>query len=262
MTTWVLLRGLTRERRHWGDVVERFEHAFPDATVLAPDLPGNGARVDLRSPACVTTMVEVLRQEVLMCGRAPPYRVFAMSLGAMVAVEWASRYPREVAAAVLVNTSLAPFDPFWRRLRPRCYAPLVASLAAGDRAREATVLALTSNVARHDPARRAALLDAWTAWRAERRVRVGNAGRQLIAAARYRAPGRRPDVPLLVLAGACDRLVHPTCSRGLAARWATDFALHPRAGHDLPLDDASWVVETVRTWAADLGSTGRANPST
>jgi hypothetical protein len=48
-----------------------------------------------------------------------------------------------------------------------------------------------------------------------------------------------------VLAGAGDRLVDPTCSRRLAAAWACPLAVHPWAGHDLPLDDAQWVLDQV-----------------
>jgi hypothetical protein len=36
----------------------------------------------------------------------------------------------------------------------------------------------------------------------------------------------------------------------LAARWLVDFALHPAAGHDLPLDDQAWVLARVHDWLA------------
>jgi hypothetical protein len=34
----------------------------------------------------------------------------------------------------------------------------------------------------------------------------------------------------------------------LAQRWGSALALHPQAGHDLPLDDAPWLVERVADW--------------
>ncbi|MGZ5183361.1 MAG: alpha/beta fold hydrolase, partial [Ramlibacter sp.] len=77
-----------------------------------------------------------------------------------------------------------------------------------------------------------------------------NALRQLWAAARYRAPDRPPAVPLLLLASAGDRLVHPSCSARLADRWEVPLRLHPWAGHDLPLDDPAWVLDHVLSWSA------------
>src|SRR5690554_7437472 len=37
---WILLRGLTRERAHWGDFPERLRAAFPDQHFHLVDLPG------------------------------------------------------------------------------------------------------------------------------------------------------------------------------------------------------------------------------
>jgi hypothetical protein len=34
----------------------------------------------------------------------------------------------------------------------------------------------------------------------------------------------------------------------VAAQWQTGFAMHPEAGHDLPLDDGPWVAHRVRNW--------------
>ena len=39
-----------------------------------------------------------------------------------------------------------------------------------------------------------------------------------------------------------DRLVSPRCSQRLAAAWKVPLALHPSAGHDLPLDDPDWLL--------------------
>ena len=76
-----------------------------------------------------------------------------MSLGGMVAVDWARRHPDELAACVLVNTSLRPFSPWYRRLRPANYPALLGFLRPwlSDRQREQTILRITS---RHPPPRR------------------------------------------------------------------------------------------------------------
>lgn len=253
MTTWVFLRGLTREARHWGDFPARFRAAFGDefgnplaqCDILTPDLPGNGRRHAERSPTTVEAMMEACRSELREQGRAPPYHLLALSLGGMVAVAWAARHPEECKAAVLLGTSLRPYSRFHERLRPDAWPTLLRLLLASGEARERAILELTS-------ARAAELRDVlpdWAAWASECPVSRGNTLRQLFAAARFSAM-EKPAVPLLILAGAGDRLVHPRCSRRLARAWGADFALHPTAGHDLPLDDGVWVARQVGEWQA------------
>ena len=43
MSTWIFLRGLTRESGHWGTFTAQFEKAMPGCEVVALDLPGNGS---------------------------------------------------------------------------------------------------------------------------------------------------------------------------------------------------------------------------
>lgn len=247
--TWVLLRGLTRESRHWGRFPDTLRAEMPSARVQLLDLPGNGRRCREASPATVEAMAEDCRAQLRALGLAPPYHLLAMSLGAMVAVAWAARWPQELTGAVLVNTSLRPFSPWHRRLLPGNYATLLRlALGAGDRAREAAVLRLT---ARRVTAREAVLAD-WLAWRRECPVTRTNALRQLWAAARFRAPLQPPRVPLLLLTSAADGLVDTRCSAQLAAAWQCPLQRHPWAGHDLPLDDGAWVAQQVRQWLEAL----------
>lgn len=251
MSTWILLRGLTRESRHWGDFADTFRQAMPSARVLTPDLPGNGRLFRQKSPARIEAMVECYRQQLRDQDIPPPYRLLALSLGAMVAVDWARRHPTEISALVLINTSLRPFAPFWRRLRPGSYPSLIRqSLCGSDAAgRERLILALTSRHRQTD----AGIVDTWAAYRRECPVSGVNALRQLLAAWRYQAPATRPAPPTLILSSRGDRLVDPRCSTKLAKRWGAAFANHPTAGHDLPLDDGPWVADRVRRWFASLG---------
>ena len=96
------------------------------------------------------------------------------------------------------------------------------------------------------------MINDWVSVRAQRPVRPLNALRQLLAAARYRAPAQAPDVPMLLLASTNDRLVDSRCSQALARAWHCPLAMHPDAGHDLPLDDADWVASQIRHWLASL----------
>lgn len=248
---WILLRGLMRDARHWGGFAETFSAAV-GAPVVTLDLPGNGSRHRETSPASVPAMADWCRAELQRLGIAPPYRVFAMSLGAMVAVAWAAQAPEEIDAVVLVNTSLKPFSPFWRRLQPRAWPTVLRNaLTAPDaEAQERTVLRLTSRQHAGD----AALLAQWTDWHRAQPVSRANGLRQLWAAAQYRAPRAAPHSRLLVLTTKGDALVDHRCSLTLARAWKTALAVHASAGHDLPLDDGAWVAAQVRQWLSGISS--------
>jgi pimeloyl-ACP methyl ester carboxylesterase len=245
MGRWVLLRGLMREQRHWGDFPAQLAKTLDGTTIITPDLPGNGSRHADASPTSVAAMVDACRAQLLADGQPPPYRLLALSLGGMAAVEWASRYPDEIAACVLINTSMRPYSRFHQRLRWRNYPAIAGLLLRGGVARqESLILRLTSRDAHADDG----LLQRWIAYQHDHPVSRANALRQLWAAARFRAPARRPDVPMLILSGAGDRLVDPSCSQRLAQAWAVPHRVHPGAGHDLPLDGGPWVAQAVAQW--------------
>ena len=249
MSTWILLRGLTRESRHWGAFPEILRRACGAGAVLAIDLPGNGHLNSLASPGSVAGMAEHCRKQLYERGVSPPYFLLAMSLGAMVAVAWANGHPEEVGGCVLINTSLRPLSPFYHRLRPQNYLPLLSLLLrSGDAAyREKTILRLSSS----HPDRLKKLAE-WIAYARQHPVSTRNALRQLLAAVRFEAPLAKPATPVLILSSAQDRLVDPRCSRHLARRWNTAFAEHPTAGHDLPLDDGPWIARQVAHWLPTL----------
>jgi pimeloyl-ACP methyl ester carboxylesterase len=247
MQRWILLRGLVREQRHWGAFPAQLAAALPDAQLITPDLPGNGSRCHEASPTSVAQMVEACRQQLQQQGMAPPYSLLALSLGGMVAVEWAARYPQELAHCVLVNTSMRPYSPFYQRLRWQNYGAIARQLLLGSLSEQETlVLRLTS--AAGDAASRAALVQQWLSYQQEFPVTRRNALRQLWSAARFRAPPQRPQLPTLLLAGAADQLVDPRCSQKLAQAWQVPLLLHPTAGHDLPLDDGAWVAARIADW--------------
>jgi len=251
MTTWVLLRGLTREVGHWGAFPQLLRDRLPGARVLAIDLPGNGRLNRETSPLRIEAMVQHCRTQLRALGVGTPVCLLAMSLGGMVAVDWARRHPGELAACVLVNTSLRPFSPWYRRLRPANYPALLGFLRPwlSDRQREQTILRITS---RHPPPDNDSV-GQWVALRRARPVSGANALRQLIAATRYRASAEPPAVPMLVLASRCDALVDARSSHSLARRWQADIVEHPTAGHDLPLDDGPWLAQAVGAWLASRG---------
>jgi pimeloyl-ACP methyl ester carboxylesterase len=247
MSTWIFLRGLTRESRHWGDFLEQFRQALPGHSLVALDLPGNGLLNHLPSPTRVPDMVASCRAQLALRGFAPPYHVLAMSLGAMVAVAWAQAHPQEVSAHVLINTSMRPFSPFYQRLRPSNYGLLLGLVfgGAGPERWEKSILRMTSNCGDES------VLPHWLALRQANPVSRLNAFRQLVAAARFHAPVGKPRTPTLLLASAQDHLVSVESSRSIARQWQCALCVHPSAGHDIPLDDGRWVAWQVRQWLED-----------
>ena len=248
MSAWVLLRGLTRESRHWGEFPALLRAQLGSAQVLTLDLPGNGQLNLRRSPARVPEMAAACRAMLRERGLPPPYHLLAMSLGAMVALAWAHAHPDELQGCVLINTSLRSFSPWYQRLRPRNFPRVLGMALSHDAAaNECMVLEMTT---RHPTVDRTALLAQWVRWRCENPVSRANALRQLWAAARFSAPRAAPPVPLLVLVSAADGLVDPRCSQRLAQAWGAPLQEHPTAGHDLPLDDGAWVAREVAAWLA------------
>ena len=146
MKTVILLRGLTRESGHWGRFPELLAERIPGLRVVPIDLPGNGRANALRSPNRVDALARAARQQVQMLGLQSPYYLVAMSLGAMVAVEWAVQDPLALGGCVLINTSMRPFSPWYRRLRPANYATLIRVALAMDSEqwREAAILRMTT----------------------------------------------------------------------------------------------------------------------
>jgi pimeloyl-ACP methyl ester carboxylesterase len=246
VSTWVLLRGLTRESRHWGTFPTLLSSQFCESQVVTLDLPGNGQLNSQASAASVAEMAVSCRPTLRERGLPPPYHLLAMSLGAMVALAWAASHPNELHGCVLINTSVRALSPWYQRLRPRNYLRLLGlALSGNPKTIERTILDLTT---RHPTQPATTLLEQWTAWRRENPVSRANAVRQLWAAARFSALREKPNVPLLVLVGAADTLVDPRCSLQLARAWGTQLRTHPSAGHDLPLDDGVWVARETGVW--------------
>ena len=245
MMHWVLLRGLTRERAHWGGFAAQLAAGLAGARVVCLDLPGAGALRRQPCPLRVEAMVEACRLQLHDTGLAPPWHVLGLSLGGMVATAWAVAHPAELAGCVLVNTSLGRFSPPQQRLRIARWPALAeVLLAKGVLQAEAAVLQLTSN----QPLQHRAVLAAWCETRRRRPVTRLNALRQGLAAARYRGPPRAPGLPVLVASSAADSLVDPACSQRIAAAWQAELCVHPTAGHDLPLDDGPWLVRQIAAW--------------
>lgn len=247
MTDWLLMRGLARERRHFGDFPATFAARVPGARVATVDLPGFGDQARRRSPTSVDAIVDDVRSRAFRGEQARgPRALLALSLGGMVALRWAARYPDDFARVVVINTSSADQSPLWQRFSPAMAARLPILLAAAPLARERAILAVTSN---RSPKENEPVAARWAAWFDEVRPARINVLRQLLAAARCPLP-ERVTVPLLVLGSRADRLVSWRCSERLARALHAELRLDDAGGHDLSLDAPDWICDQVSRWLA------------
>jgi pimeloyl-ACP methyl ester carboxylesterase len=243
--TWILLRGLTREARHWGDFPAKLE-IHTAQQVLTPDLPGSGKLFRQKSPTTVAGMLEATRLQLQLSGAKPPFDVLGLSLGGMVAAAWAQRYPDEVSSLVLVNTSMRPFSRLSQRLRPQNWAQLL-NIATGWRspAQAVRIERAIHGLTCRESGSRDAEVALWAGIRHSAPSSAANAVRQLYAAARFSCRPAPPPCPVLILSSSRDQLVDPACSLQLAAAWQARHALHAGAGHDLPHDDGHWICQQI-----------------
>lgn len=266
---WILLRGLAREARHWGefpkllqrDLLGGAQNESSNSIVRIDclDLPGMGAYSEMRSPLSIAALAEFARDKMIELrrrrreeGEAVAQRAYiiAQSLGGMVASYWIHEWPRDFDGCVLINTSFRGYSPFYQRLRPSSLRHLANILRSYRDAIdcERNVLRIVSN----RPELYEQVAREWGAVLENRPVSPENFARQLIAAARFQAPEAAPEIPVLVLNSARDRMVHPSCSQEVARRWKAEFRQHPTAGHDIPLDDGPWVAREIAAWVKTL----------
>jgi pimeloyl-ACP methyl ester carboxylesterase len=249
-STWILLRGLGREKGHWGPFADQFRARFPDDEVLFLDLPGTGEFRDHVGPTTMNEIFSFVRAKAVE--RTPPstrFRLFAMSLGAMVAMEWMRRKPEDLDGAVLINTSLRSLSPMYSRLRWQVW-PTFLKMAAQQnvRDREKALVELLIN----SESGQAQALTVWAKLGMEHPIAYRNTANQLWAAMRFEGLEDRPPMPVLLLNGLGDRFVDPSCSTALHDKWGWPLERHPWGGHDLTWDDGAWVLSKTQAWSEGL----------
>lgn len=239
-TPVLLLRGLSREQRHWGQLPQQLALQLTNP-ILAFDYAGCGELYQQHSAADIALLRQSVRQQLQQSSAfTGKVHLVALSLGGMLALDWALQYPQEVASVVLINSSARPLSPFYQRLRWRNYPALLALPWLSLPWREQLILQLTTHKARRDPQ----LVKCWIGYQQQQPVSRANMLRQLWAAARFRLSAA-PVCPSLVLSSAADNLVNPGCSLALAGYLGAEHQQHSWAGHDIALDDPDWLAVQI-----------------
>ncbi|WP_040814709.1 alpha/beta fold hydrolase [Nocardia concava] len=239
---WLLLRGLSRDQRHWGEFPALFESAV-GGEVRRLDPPGFGTEHRRTAPLTLRAITDDLRAR-FEPGDAD-WSILGISLGGMIAMDWMSRYPNDFHRGVLINTSSAA-SPLHHRFRLGSLPVLAATRLLDPVAAERAILAVACNsteVPRAELARR------WAQYASEAGASSRSVAAQMLAAIGFRHPHRLP-IPVLILASRGDRLVSHHCSERIAETLDLPLLLHDTAGHDLPLDDPTWICDRVTEWLA------------
>ncbi|MFA0088016.1 alpha/beta fold hydrolase [Vibrio sp. 10N.261.51.F12] len=242
MVPIVLVRGLLRESGHWQRMIDAFTALDPDLVIITPNVPGNGALFQQRSPTNIESMLpSVLHQLPSDCER---YHLVAISMGSMLASSWAHRLPNNVASLTLINPSFSRYSHFWQRINLLKLPYLCGSKLLGSKPFETAVLNVTypRHVSQPD------VLHHYLTLRQSHPVSFSNALRQLIAAARFKGPAIAPRCPTLVITSESDQLVSSQAGLAIAKAWGVQHMCYASDAHDLPSEKPEELARFLYGW--------------
>ena len=241
---WLLLPGLCRESRHWGKFPKLMTKNLTGCTINCIDLPGNGRFYKQTCPTSVTELINELHTKYRS---DQPIYLMGLSMGGMIAYHWMQLYPDDLRGIVMINSSLAPLNPWYQRIRPSALPGLLRAVHKDGYERERTIFDLTCN----NPQYREETLAFWQIYQLEKPVSYSNFRHQLQLSRNCRADAYPPKKPVLLLSSAGDKLVDPCCSEQLAIQWKMPHFQNPEAGHDLPHDQPEWLLRQINSWLND-----------
>ncbi len=245
----IMLRGLIREKRHWGDFIPQVRKSMPYANILFLDIPGAGEYNEVDTPQSIPKIVDFMRKDyikrVTETNKLPTH-LLAISLGAMIGSNWLQRYPDDFEKALLINTSFKGFCSLDERFKLKNVGTFVQIPFVSDYRKEKLIVQVISN--KKDNYDKVA--KEWAKIRKDAPVSFINTVRQLYAASRFKPKKEKPSTPIKLLASLGDRLVDPVCSEAIHKKWKVPIAYHPTAGHDMALDAPDWMIKHMKEWFA------------
>ena len=238
----VLLRGLAREAGHWLNFPAQIQRAMgKNCRIHLIDFPGCGKFYQQPALRSISAMVDHARFEYqhTAAQATEPLVIIGISMGGMVALDWAQRFPGEISQLILINTSIGDQPLAWR-LRWKVWPRILLALLLPQKQREALVLRSVSNC----PNRYEQHLPQWLEIQKQRPITRAAVITMLRAAALFR-PQPHCTTSGLVLASQNDQMVSVKASEDIAKRFGWPITLHSTAGHDLPLDDGQWTAKQI-----------------
>jgi pimeloyl-ACP methyl ester carboxylesterase len=239
----LLLRGLVREQRHWGNFLSKWQENLPMISAHCLDHPGVGTEFSRSSPYSIAEITDDIRNRwlILKEKHKEPWILFSISLGAMVGMDWVARYPDDFCHLTIINTSVANLSWPWERFYlDKLKVLIYLSREKDPIKKERAILDMVSLKAENKDE----LARLWAGYALKPHKLRQRAIAQLWAAIKFRAP-MKINIPLTVLCGEKDTMVNPVATKKIASYYGVPCHSHIEGGHDLTLDQADWVCETL-----------------
>lgn len=244
ITNWLLIRGLAREARHWGEFPNMLQEEAPKTIVHFLELPGVGKKVNSRSHTRIEDYTDELREEWLYLKDKFPgkWNILAISMGGMIGMDWCHRYPEDIGTLVLINSSAGNLSLPHHRFSTKAMRMVLNLFFKEDyEEREAAILKITTAILNPDQN----LIKCYASYSAETPMKRATFLKQMFAASRFKIP-KELKCQLLILASKRDQLANYKCSVAISKHFERKVILHQTAGHDLPLDDPKWIIEQIK----------------
>jgi pimeloyl-ACP methyl ester carboxylesterase len=245
---FLLLRGLSRDSRHWLNFPDFLKKKKLIKNLYLLDLPGFGESIEVDSPHKVEEIVDFLRIKWAEINEKGPTIIVSVSFGGMVAINWISRFPDDFKAIVVMNSSLPKLSPRFKRIKPRAFIDFIRMFSYPDyESREKLILELTSNNSENV----GKYLKLFSSFQVEKPATKKNTILQIIAARNIKVPDEI-KIPSLFLTSRHDRLVDYSCSEKIADHLNGRLEINEVSGHDLTLDEPEWVADKIYSWLEEL----------
>ena len=233
-TPLVLINGLAEQAESWYCNLEKWRKHFDVHTpnLLVYDGTALQRRIDAGDPIDIDYLVEQLRIYVDSFVQRPPVHLLANSMGGKIAVEFAARYPDQVARLVLLCPS---------GLSQEERLPIVEGVRRSDPA--SVVSSVFQDASHADPN----LLGYYVEKFASRKWRSGLM-RTIRGTMEHRVADRLSQVhqPTLLVVGQQDRIVNPEDSIEAARRLPHGkLVVLPECGHAPQIENAEMINQLV-----------------
>jgi pimeloyl-ACP methyl ester carboxylesterase len=216
-----------RNHRYWR---RHFDVTMPN--LFAYDGPVVHQRIEAGLPITVDFLVEQLHRHLEESVQAPPYHLVANSMGGKIAIEYAARYPDQVASMVLICPS---------GLTGGEELPIV------EGGRRFSVESIIDSVFFDSRCIEPALVDFYARQARNRRWRTGFA-QTIRGTKNHSVRDRLVDVkqPTLLISGEEDRIVNREEVRAAADDLSQgQFLMIPRCGHAPQIEKARFINRLV-----------------
>lgn len=242
----LLIRGLSREKGHWGDFPNDIKLAL-GLNVFCIDLPGMGEFNHLDSPLDLHQNTVFIRDhwKKLKEQNFGEWIILGISLGGMVCLDWASCFNNDAKKFFVLNSSVKGVCKLFDRMSPYALAKMTRALTSAGPVQEKHIFELTS-VKNSDERFSKRIIDSWVEIRKKRPITRVNFFRQLVSATRYRLAEHEVR-NITFLAGKDDRLCSYRSSIALGEKLNAPVHICDKgAGHDFALDRPDFIIDHLK----------------